>query len=180
MSGPSPAGEVPPRTNLHATAIVLDDRGVLITGASGAGKTTLALALVAQWRLAGRFARLVGDDQVYLTGRAGRLVANTPAPIAGLAEARGFGPTRIAHEAAAVIDLLLELEDPVNLQRVWTGNLREMGGVALPVLRLPSRNVTAALLALSASLGGIPFVPEGGIGAIMLAEAHDLGLSTGS
>ncbi|RWH23488.1 MAG: HPr kinase/phosphorylase, partial [Mesorhizobium sp.] len=41
MSDPAVKSE-----NIHATAILIGDRGVLITGPSGAGKTTLALTLI--------------------------------------------------------------------------------------------------------------------------------------
>ncbi len=45
--------------NIHGTALVLGDRGILVTGPSGSGKTTLALALVGHFCTHGRFARLV-------------------------------------------------------------------------------------------------------------------------
>ena len=64
--------------NIHATAVLLGDRGVLITGASGAGKTTLALALVHECRSRGWFAALVADDQLFLSSQGGHLLCSVP------------------------------------------------------------------------------------------------------
>ena len=47
--------------NIHGTAILIGERGVLITGPSGAGKTTLALTLLDHCRARGLFSRLIGD-----------------------------------------------------------------------------------------------------------------------
>lgn len=94
---------------IHATAVVLDGSGVLIRGPSGAGKSTLALALIERWRAEARFAALVADDRVHLTVAAGRLVAATPAPIAGLVEVRGRGIITVPFERAAVIRLVVDL-----------------------------------------------------------------------
>src|SRR5690606_38403472 len=98
--------------NRHGTALVLADRGVLITGPSGSGKTTLAFALLAHCRSLGVFARLISDDQVYLAAGHGRLITTAPDTIAGMMEAFGAGPAPISHESCAVIDLLVELVDP--------------------------------------------------------------------
>ena len=51
--------------NHHGSAVILGDRGVLIRGRAGAGKTTLALSLVETCRATGGFARLV-SDRVYV------------------------------------------------------------------------------------------------------------------
>ena len=67
---------------VHATCILIGRHGVLIRGASGAGKTALAGTLIRETQRDGGFACLVADDRVALTARNGRLVARVPAPIA--------------------------------------------------------------------------------------------------
>ncbi|MER2633094.1 MAG: HPr kinase/phosphorylase, partial [Rhizobiaceae bacterium] len=78
--------------NVHATGVILGDRAVLLLGESGSGKTGLAFALLAHAARHGRFARLVGDDQLFLSVAAGRLILRAPAAIVGQAEVRGLGP----------------------------------------------------------------------------------------
>lgn len=95
--------------NRHASLVIAGESGVLITGPSGSGKTELALAFMAHCTAHGRFARLVSDDQVFLSAAAGRLIGRAPPTIAGLAEARGFGPAAIAHQSRAVVDLVVRL-----------------------------------------------------------------------
>jgi HPr kinase/phosphorylase len=94
--------------SLHATCIALGERGILIRGASGAGKSRVALELLHHAFLARRFARLVADDRVVLSLRSGRLIARGVAATAGLIEQRGFGLMRIAHEPAAVVRLVID------------------------------------------------------------------------
>lgn len=77
--------------------------GVMILGASGAGKSRLALALID----AG--AQLVADDQVIVMARGGALYARAPAAIAGLIEARGIGLLRMNHRRLSRITLAVEL-----------------------------------------------------------------------
>ena len=75
---------------VHASAVSLGGRGVLILWRSGAGKSGLALRLIALG------AQLVSDDRVVLEphGAAG-LAARAPATIRGLIEARGVGILRL-------------------------------------------------------------------------------------
>lgn len=77
------------RNRIHATAIAIGEAGILIRGASGSGKSVLALALIALAAQGGRFARLVADDRVELAARGGRLVARPVAPLEGIVERRG-------------------------------------------------------------------------------------------
>lgn len=98
-----------PLAYAHAVAVVIGEAGVLVRGPSGAGKTALALALVAEGRRAGRFARLVGDDRVSLTLVHGRLVMRPHPRVAGLAERRGQGVTPEPWEPAAVARCVLDL-----------------------------------------------------------------------
>ena len=96
-------------TFVHATALVVGDVGLLIRGASGCGKTSLALALIVDATRDGRFARLVGDDRIGLTGAGGRLLARPHPSIAGRVEVRGLGVLPIEHEPGCVVRLVADL-----------------------------------------------------------------------
>lgn len=145
--------------NIHATAVLLGDRGVLVKGDSGSGKSTLALALVAEFVRAGRFARLVADDQVMIDASRGRLLARAPGNIAGLAEIHGLGPRALAHEATAVIDLVVRLIEKPLAPRFQEDRQAVVAGVSLPALDLEARNVTASAAAIFAWLDQ-PHVPR--------------------
>lgn len=71
---------------LHASCVALGaDRGLLLIGTSGAGKSALALQLMALG------AELVADDRTEVTAIDGGLYASSPPTISGLIEARGIG-----------------------------------------------------------------------------------------
>src|SRR5215472_4006684 len=93
---------------VHASAVLVGARAVLIRGPAGSGKSSLALALVraAQTGLL-RFARLVGDDRVHLAASHDRLLVRPAAALAGLIEVRGAGIIRLDHEPAAVVGLMV-------------------------------------------------------------------------
>ena len=93
--------------NRHASVVAFGPhRGVLILGASGAGKSRLALALIDQG------AELVADDQVVLMAQGGSLYARAPRAIAGMIEARGVGLLRLSHRRLAQIALVVDLDRP--------------------------------------------------------------------
>ena len=89
--------------SVHASCVLLDDRGLLILGDSGAGKTTLALGLIDRWRRAGRFARLVADDRTLLWTSGQRVLARPHPRLAGDYELYGYGIRRTAYERTAVV-----------------------------------------------------------------------------
>jgi len=103
--------------NVHATCVQLAragapfrapaDTGVLILGRSGAGKSDLALRLIA----AG--AELVSDDRTVLYVRRGKLHARSPKPIAGMMEIRGVGIVDIPYTEDVRVVLVAELTDGV-------------------------------------------------------------------
>jgi HPr kinase/phosphorylase len=95
---------------VHASAVLVGARAVLIRGPSGAGKSRLALELIEAARTGAlRFARLVGDDRVYLEAAGGRLLVRPAKELAGLIELRGVGILRRDYEACAVLGLLVDL-----------------------------------------------------------------------
>ncbi len=93
----------------HATAVVFGESGVMIRGASGSGKSALALALMELARATGRFGALIGDDRVWIRAVGGRILASGAPHTAGLIERRGAGLISGPSEPAAVVDLVAEL-----------------------------------------------------------------------
>lgn len=143
--------------NHHGSLVILGDRGVLISGPAGSGKTTLALGLLTHGAASGRLARLVSDDQVFLKAAGGRLIGEAPSCIEGLAEARGFGPAPIRHERRAVIDLLVQLVPAEAAPRFHEDETANLEGIELPCLRLAERDTERALFAIAARLAFPPF-----------------------
>ena len=125
---------------VHATAVVIDEGGILIEGRSGSGKSSLALALLDDARTRGRFGRLVGDDRVLLTARHGRLVARPHPAVAGLVERRGLGLLREPHEPACVVRLVVALVGRAGLAERYPDAVpsRELLGVKVRMLILPA------------------------------------------
>ncbi|MGC1779127.1 MAG: HPr kinase/phosphatase C-terminal domain-containing protein, partial [Xanthobacteraceae bacterium] len=95
---------------IHASAVLVGARAVLIRGPSGAGKSRLALQLL-EAGAAGhlRFVRLIGDDRVQLTSAGGRLLVRPAPQLAGLIELRGTGILRLDYEPCAVVGLVVDL-----------------------------------------------------------------------
>ncbi|MCM5553064.1 HPr kinase/phosphorylase [Pleomorphomonas sp. NRK KF1] len=139
---------------VHATAVVIGEAGLLIRGASGAGKTSLAFALVEEARRKGVYAAFVADDRVALSCVNGRIVARCPETISGLAERRGRGVERVDHVPAAVIRLVADLVDPEAVARLpeIAEEEAEIDGVKLPRQAIPTRQTAVSLPLLDAAL----------------------------
>ena len=123
---------------LHATCIAIDGRGVLLRGASGAGKSDLALRLIDQG------ADLVADDQVDLFDVDGRLTAAAPAAIAGRMEVRGIGVIPMPYLANAEVVLLVDLVPPDAVERMPEPSLHRLGRFDVPALALAPFEASAA------------------------------------
>ncbi len=130
---------------VHATAILVDNVGVLIRGPSGSGKSDLAL------RMIDGGARLIADDQTELT-RVGRtLEARAPASIAGLLEVRGLGIVSVPAVPAGRLGLVVDLVPPQQVERIPADNRLELLGISLRLLRLAAfEGSTPAKLRLAA------------------------------
>ncbi|MBY9062099.1 aldolase [Sphingomonas yunnanensis] len=116
---------------LHATAVALGGRAVLLTGPSGAGKSDLAL------RLIDRGAELVADDYTMLVHDGADLVAGSPATIAGRMEVRGLGIVDRPYRLVAPIALVVALGEEG--ERMPEPRWIELVGVALPEIVIDPR-----------------------------------------
>lgn len=123
-------------SNLHASAVLIGEAGVLIRGPAGSGKSSLVLQLLDHER---ETAWLVSDDQVIVAAHHGRLVADTPATIAGQLEIRGQGIITRPHVAPVVIGLVVELRPADECPRMPEDDERTVtiDGVPVAALRLP-------------------------------------------
>ena len=136
-------------STIHASAVLIGAKAVLIRGPSGAGKSRLAWALL-QSTLP--FTRLIGDDRVTVGSLGGRLLVRPTPALAGLIEIRGLGVRRLAWEPVAVVGLIVDLAAP-DAARLPAA---EAARVALERVTLPRLAVASggdALQMLSAFLG---------------------------
>jgi HPr kinase/phosphorylase len=144
--------------SIHASAVRIGDRGVLIRGPSGAGKSRLAFDLIVSGRT-GQIpdAVLVGDDRVHLDLRDGRLMVRPAAALEGLLEIRGLGIRRCTYVGEACIGLVVDLS-AVDAERLPPPEALsiEIFGVKLPRIPiaagfLPLPLVVAALTTTESS-----------------------------
>jgi serine kinase of HPr protein (carbohydrate metabolism regulator) len=119
--------------------VLIDGAGVLLHGASGAGKSDLAL------RLIDRGAALVSDDYTLVRRIGDRLVATAPPTIAGRIEVRGIGVIDMPHVVEAHVRLLIALDEPVPRMPDAAPAERWIAGVALPVIALPALEPSAPI-----------------------------------
>ncbi|MSO75361.1 MAG: RNase adapter RapZ [Alphaproteobacteria bacterium] len=117
-------------TRIHGTAVAFEGMGVLLRGASGSGKSDLALRLVEAGAV------LVADDQVEIECQAGRLVASPPPTIAGRLEVRGIGIVPIDHRPSAAIRLVVDLVSPEEVERLPMAKRVDIAGVSLPAVAM--------------------------------------------
>jgi HPr kinase/phosphorylase len=99
-----------PRSTIHASAVLVGPRAVLIRGPSAAGKSRLAFDLISA-AAGGRlpFARLIADDRAEVEAAVGRLLVRPAPALAGLIEVRGLGIRRLPFEPVAVVGLVVDL-----------------------------------------------------------------------
>ncbi len=132
----------------NVSCVAIRGRAMLISGPSGSGKSSLALALM------DRGARLIGDDGVSLTLVDDQVIAAPPLNIAGLIEIRNVGLQEVP-TAMAPVAIVLELSSNAE--------------------RLPSAHDTAKLLGRDVPLITLfPDTPYLALRAEAALEMHGL------
>ncbi len=149
MSNPAP-GPV----NIHGTCIALSyagqTAGMLLQGAAGTGKSSLALRLIDQPGFGAGSAEpvrayLVSDDQVLLEDVDGIPMATAPAAIAGLLEVRGIGIIRVKNTHFPVqLDMVIAHADAADIERMPASQVTELAGRSLPQHKIDFSSPSAA------------------------------------
>lgn len=121
---------------VHATAVAIGERGVLVMGPSGSGKSDLAL------RLIDRGAKLIADDQVMLDVHDGMLQASAPMTIYGRIEVRGLGIIEV-EAVTAPVSLIIDLSaEPERMPEPRWMRLEE---IEVPVIALSPFDASAPI-----------------------------------
>ena len=137
-------------STIHASAVLVGPRAVLVRGPAGSGKSRLALALIQAGGHALPFTRLIGDDRVHVEAAHGRLLVRPAESLAGLIEVRGLGIRRVPFESLALVGLVVDLAAASERLPPRESAATELAGITLPRLAVaagadPLRLLFAAL-----------------------------------
>lgn len=124
---------------IHGTAVALDRCGCLIVGAAGAGKSTLAIEMMALG------AELVADDRTEVEAEDEALLLSCPEAIRGLIEVRGVGVLRVTQAGPVRLTLIVDL-DAEEPERIPPPRQRDLLGRSVPVIFGRARHGLAAIL----------------------------------
>ena len=131
-----------PKMSMHATLLEIYGRGVLLTGASGIGKSEIALELVRRGH------RLVADDRVDLVNINKKLTGTCPELTKGVMEVRGIGIINVAsmfgissYKDRQDVDYVIELkllDENYSFERIDTSeHFKNILGVYIPNIQIP-------------------------------------------
>jgi HPr kinase/phosphorylase len=125
---------------VHGTCVALGQRGALLRGPSGSGKSDLALRflfLARRGPVAREAPALVADDQVELVRHDCRILAAAPASIRGKLEVRGVGIVGVKALPQCELALVVDLVRPEEVERLPEPGVKaQLLGVELPLVRL--------------------------------------------
>ncbi|MCB2073344.1 MAG: HPr kinase/phosphatase C-terminal domain-containing protein [Novosphingobium sp.] len=114
---------------LQASCVAIGERGLLIEGPPGSGKSGLALALI------DRGAVLVGDDSLMVEADAGRLVARPHPQTRGLLEVRNLGLVRMPVCEQVPVSLVVRLDEAA-ARYIEEPDTALIEAVPIPLVRL--------------------------------------------
>ena len=134
--------------NIHASCITYFNKGILIYGKSGLGKSDLCLRLIMD-----KGCRLVGDDRIDIYTKNGILKARSVSTISNMLEVRGLGLIKFDAKKSTKVDLVVELVKDISLvERLPEPEFFEYEGIKIPKIKLYAFEASAPnkiILALS-------------------------------
>lgn len=125
---------------MHASCVAWDGRAALIIGASGSGKSSLALALMAFG------AELVSDDRTQVMEDQNGLWASAPASISGMIEARGIGILNAVACPRAQVSFVVDMDKTENARFPEPKRTRILGQDIAALHNVDSPAFAAAIL----------------------------------
>jgi HPr kinase/phosphorylase len=127
------------QAQVHASAVAINGKGCLITGASGSGKSTLCFELMALG------ADLIADDRVDLEASLDALLLSCPVSLKGLIEARGVGLIQtLSLDQPVACALIVDLDHAS--ERLPTPEKRDLLGIPCPVINGAKRSGLASIV----------------------------------
>lgn len=124
---------------IFASTISNQNRGIMIMGASGSGKSDLCLRLIKEFDCV-----LVSDDRTGISAEGGELVASCPENIQGLLEVRGVGILRFPFLSPVPVKLAVKLVSPdQKIERLPVQEFYENGGIKVPQLEIRAFEASA-------------------------------------
>ena len=118
--------------NIHATTVAIENKGILIVGKSGAGKSDLALRLIMN-----KNAILVADDRTDIDIIDKKIICSCPKQIQGKLEVRGVGLIDFPFLPSAELGLVVKLvSDYTEIERLPMPEYEDILGVKIPLIKI--------------------------------------------
>ena len=139
-------------SSVHASAVKIGERAILIRGPSGSGKSRLAFELITSgpsWQLPS--AILVGDDRVHLDTAGGELLVRPAPRLAGLIEIRGLGIRKLDFVPQATVGLVVDLAAD-DAERLPPDHALQISIFGVKIPRIPVASGFSALPLVVAAL----------------------------
>ena len=132
--------------NIHASCISIKQKGVLILGDSGSGKSDLCLRLIMEFG-----AKLVADDRVDIKAEKNTVIASAPKTLKGLMEVRGIGIIKLPIKTQTKIDLVISLVNKQeDIERMPEYEFFKFGSINIPKIKLFAKESSASAKVLAA------------------------------
>lgn len=128
---------------IHANCLSLGEKGILLIGSSGCGKSALTLSLIERAQWAKKSSILVSDDYTEIAKKNGKLYAKPPETLEGGIEIRGAGLYTMPFKKDVIIDFVVALGE--DFERFPSGKIINYCNIELPLYNLPGLNIANAV-----------------------------------
>ncbi len=128
--------------NVHGTALVIDGFGVMLRGASGSGKSLLALELIAQAQNNNRQIKLLADDRINIIIKDNQIFMQTPPALAGKIELYGHGIISRPYIKSAKLNLIVDFVENIERMPEQKQFIASFENIEIARCPIPIRNQT--------------------------------------